>query len=81
MDEAESRGYEGNFVSIRKHYDWTTHTYRLKIVYIETDNKGDWYGVWIWDLDEQMEDFLGSIRFPRTEPAKAGIQNNGINVD
>jgi hypothetical protein len=74
----ESAGYEGDFVGIRKHYDWTTHTYQLKIAYIYTDDEGDWYSVWIWDLDEQTEDFLGSIRFPRTDPVKSGIQDCGI---
>ena len=75
---SQSAGYEGDFVGIRKHYEWTTHAYRLNIAYIETDDEGDWYGVWIWDLDEHTEDFLGSIRFPKTEPEKAGIQNGGI---
>lgn len=75
---SQSAGYEGNFVGIRKHYEWTTHSYQLKIAYTETDDVGDWYGVWISDLDNGTEDFLGSIRFPKVEPSKAGIENGGI---
>lgn len=75
---SQSAGYEGNFVGIRKHYEWTTHSYQLKVAYIETDDTGDWYGVWMSDLDNGAEDFLGSIRFPKVEPSKAGIKNGGI---
>lgn len=65
------------FVSIRKNYKWTTHTYQLKIAYIESDDQGDWYGVWIKDLDENNENFLGSLRFPKVEPNEAGIRDHG----
>jgi len=72
------RGHEdGKFISIRKKYDWTTHVYQLKIAYIETDDYGDWYGVWILDLDDGREDFLGSIRFPKIEPERSGIKDHG----
>jgi len=74
---SESAGYEGDFVSIRKHYEWATHSYKFKIAYIESDDVGDWYGVWIYDLNNSTEDFLGSIRFPSTEPSKSGIANGG----
>ena len=43
---------------------------------METDDEGDWYGVWIYDLDENTKDFLGSIRFPKTDPERAGIKDN-----
>lgn len=41
--------------------------------YIESDEKGDWYGIWVYDLDESIEDFLGSIRFPLVEQNESGI--------
>lgn len=75
---SESSGHEGNFVGIRKLYDWATHKYELKIALIESDDLGDWYGVWIYDLDEGTEDFLGSIRFPETAPNKTGIADGGV---
>jgi hypothetical protein len=76
---SQSAGYEGNFVGIRKNYGWTTHSYKLKIAYIETDDVGDWYGVWITDLNNKTEDYLGAIRFPKASSRKTvGIENGGI---
>ncbi len=75
---SQSAGYEGDFVGIRKNYRWTTHSYELRVAYTETDELGDWYGVWIVDLSNRAEDFLGSIRFPKTNPDNAGIHNGGI---
>ena len=74
----ESAGYEGDFIGIRKNYEWTTHTYRLKIANVDSDDIGDWYSVWIEDLDDSTIDHLGSIRFPRVESENAGIKNHGI---
>lgn len=75
---SQAAGYEGDFVGIRKNYEWTTHSYQLKVSYTEADGEGDWYGVWILDLNSSTEDFLGSMRFPKTTPEKSGIQNGGI---
>jgi len=75
---SQSAGYEGNFVGIRKYYNWTNHSYRFKLAYMESDDTGDWYGIWIYDSDNFTEDFLGSIRFPPTEASKSGIANGGV---
>ena len=72
----EAGGYEGNFISIRKSYNWINHTYSCKIKYIESDNEGDWYGVWIKDLDNNNLDYLGSLRFPKVTN-DMGIKNGG----
>lgn len=73
---AQSARYEGDFIGIRKNYEWGVGVYRLEIAYLDTDNEGDWYGVWIFDLDNGAEDFLGSIRFPKAE--NAGIRDGGV---
>lgn len=39
---SQSAGYEGDFVGIRKHYEWTNHSYQLKIAYVESDEVGDY---------------------------------------
>lgn len=75
---SQSAGYEGDFVGIRKYYEWTNHSYQFKIAYIESDEIGDWYEVWIFDWDSDTEDFLGSVRFPKIEPNKAGIEDRGV---
>jgi hypothetical protein len=75
---SQSACYEGDFVGIRKHYEWTNHSYQLKLAYIESDDVGDWYGVWIYDLDSSTENFLGSIRFPVTKTSASGIANGWV---
>jgi len=75
---SENDDYEGDFVGIRKLYDWSNHSYQFKLQYIESDDVGDWYGVWINDLDESTQEFLGSIRFPITSSNKTGISDGGI---
>ena len=73
----ESAGYEGDFISIRKSYKWTNHKYSIRICFVKSDNKGDWYGVWINDLNTLTEDYLGSLRFPKITADKRGIQTGG----
>lgn len=75
---SQSAGYEGNFVGIRKNYEWTNHSYQLKISYTESDGVGDWYGVWIYDFNNSTGDYLGSIRFPSVESGDSGIANGAV---
>ena len=72
----ESAGYEGDFISIRKAYEWTNHKYSFRICFVESDNKGDWYGVWIEELENHSLDYLGSLRFPKVS-ANRGIKDGG----
>ncbi|MEE9508885.1 MAG: hypothetical protein V3V81_00145, partial [Candidatus Bathyarchaeia archaeon] len=53
---SQSAGYEGDFVGIRKCYDWGIGKYSLEISYMESDEVGDWYGVWIYDLENGSDD-------------------------
>jgi len=75
---SQSAGYEGDFVGVRRTYNWTTHDYRLRIALNDTDSVGDWYGVWIFDLHQWTMDLLGSIRFPRVPSNESGIADRGI---
>lgn len=56
---------------------WASHVCQLRINFRESDNEGDWYGVWIHDVDENIEDFPGSMRFPRAVANRAGIRDKG----
>lgn len=68
---------EGGFIGVRCRYDWTTHRYRFTIRYMESNDIGDWYGVWIEDLDIGTNEFMGALRFPRVNPDLAGIVDGG----
>ena len=60
----QSSGHEGDFIGVRKPYDWGTGTYRLRIGSDGLDDAGQWYGVWIIDLSTGYETWAGSLRFP-----------------
>lgn len=76
---SESAGHEGDFVGVRRTYNWTTHAYRFTIALNDTDNVGDWYAVLITDLNMQTTDILGAIRFPEIEHIEDyGIADGGI---
>jgi hypothetical protein len=74
----ESGGYEGDFIGVRRTYNWTTHDYRFRIALNDSDASGDWYAVWINDLTTGTSDLLGALRFPKTSPENSGIANGGI---
>ena len=74
---AQSAGYEGDFVGIRKSYKWTTHSYQFKLAHTKSDTIGDWYGVWILDKNTLVKDYIGSIRFEKTMWG-SGIADGGV---
>jgi hypothetical protein len=76
---SQNATYEGDFVGVRRTYNWTTHAYRLTIALNDTDNIGDWYAVRITDINMQTTDLLGAIRFPKIDHIEDyGIADGGI---
>src|SRR2546425_1201416 len=73
----QSAGYEGDFVGIRKKYEWTNHKYRLRLTALDEDEKGVWYGFFILDNTTQTEDYCGSIRFPKEQGRRPKIKDGG----
>ena len=63
-------GYEGDFVSARRSYEWSAGDYRARLARDssrESNADGVWYGLWITDLDTNVETWIGSLRFPLME--------------
>ena len=58
----EAGGYEGDFVSVRRRYDWTAGDYTLKVEAQESDDVGRWYGLFVVD-SVGGEMWVGSLRF------------------
>lgn len=73
----QSAGYEGDFIGVRKKYDWTNHKYRLRLTALNEDAKGVWYGFFILDCDKNTEDYAGSIRFPKEAGRRPRIKDGG----
>jgi hypothetical protein len=74
---AQSAGYEGDFVGIRKPYAWTNHRYRLRLTVVDEDEAGLWYGFFILDYDTKREDYAGAIRFPKQDGKRPRIRDGG----
>ncbi len=63
----QSSGHEGDFIGVRRSYDWTKGEYRVRIGQDGADDSvGRWFGVWITDISTDVETWIGSLRFPPT---------------
>ena len=60
----ESAGYEGDFISVRREYEWGVGNYQMRLAPHDEDDGGIWYGVWITDKDTGQTTWGGSLRFP-----------------
>ena len=62
----ESAGHEGDFIGVRRSYNWGVGDYRIRFApdsnYSATD--GAWLGLWITDLSTTTETWVGSLKFP-----------------
>ena len=61
---SQSSGHEGDFIGVRRSYDWGTGDYRMRLAPDGLDDDGEWYGVWITDLSTDKTVWAGSLKFP-----------------
>ncbi len=73
----QSAGYEGDFIGVRKNYDWGTGTYIIELRKDSSDTRGDWYALYIKKLLASDNEYIGSIRFEKSSRS-SGIKNGGI---
>ncbi len=73
----QSAGYEGDFIGIRLHYDWTVGTYIIELKLDSSDFIGDWYGLYITKKSSNATTYVGSIRFEKGIKSQ-GIKSGGI---
>lgn len=60
----ESAGHEGDFIGVRRNYNWSAGNYRVRIAPDGLDPDGEWFGLWITDLDANETTWIGSLKFP-----------------
>jgi hypothetical protein len=64
----QSSGHEGDFVSVRRPYDWHKGTYTFRIVRMdeeEIDGKPrTWVGAFVYAHDRDENALVGALRFP-----------------
>ncbi len=74
---SEVAGYEGDFISVRNAYEWTSGTYEIELKKDSTDVVGDWYSLKIKSFPNGNQVHAGSIRFESSSSA-SGIKSGGI---
>ncbi|MXY96278.1 MAG: hypothetical protein F4Z29_00680 [Gemmatimonadetes bacterium] len=73
---SQSSGLEGDFIGVRRLYDWGPGDYRLRLASEETTDEGEWYGLWITDIEDDETTWIGSLAFP----AESAIYGNGYST-
>ena len=60
----DSSGHEGDFIGVRRLYDWGAGDYRVRFAPDGSDAEGEWFGLWITDQADGETTWVGSMRFP-----------------
>jgi hypothetical protein len=63
----QSSGHEGDFVSVRRPYDWSKGAYTYRVVRMDEQQVGDkpytWVGAFVYSHDKDENVFIGALRF------------------
>ena len=59
-----SSGHEGDFIGVRRSYDWGTGDYRVRIAPDGLEPDGEWFSLWITDTGTDETTWIGSLKFP-----------------
>ncbi len=64
----QSSGHEGDFVSVRRPYEWTKGTYTYRVVRMDREAVGEraftWVGAFVHSHEKDENIFVGALRFP-----------------
>ena len=65
---AQSSGHEGDFIGIRRSYEWGAGDYRVTLAPDgEPDEDGVWMGLWITNVQTDVTTWVGSLKFPAND--------------
>ena len=54
----------GDFIGVRRLYDWVEGDYRVRIVPDGLETDGEWFSLWVTDLGSGETTWIGSLKFP-----------------
>ena len=60
----QSSGHEGDFIGVRRSYEWGVGDYRARIAKDGQDSDGAWFSVWLTDLNANVTTWIGALKFP-----------------
>jgi hypothetical protein len=67
----QSSGHEGDFVSVRRPYEWKAGVYTYRLVKMDAEQLGGkhytWVGAFVEDHQSSENIFVGALRFPGRE--------------
>ena len=66
-DWSDSSGLEGEFIGVRRAYDWWVGDYRMRLAPDGADPDGIWYALHITDKATGITTWAGSLKFPLVE--------------
>ena len=61
----QSSGHEGDFIGVRRSYDWGPGEYRVRFGPDDRQEGDGWFGVWISREPSGTPTWFGSLKFPR----------------
>ena len=68
---SQSAGYEGDFIGVRRAYEWGAGRYHARIAPDGLEADGEWYSVWITNRETNETTWIGSLKFPLADGAGA----------
>jgi hypothetical protein len=68
----EVSDHEGDFVGIRRLYDWGAKRYCARLAVVDCDGERAWFGLSLRDLESEKETLAGCLRFPHGARIKNG---------
>ncbi len=75
----EESGHEGDFIGVRRAYEWDEGDYRMWLTPDGEDPDGEWYALWFTDLDTDQTLWVGSLKFP-DEDGNADLAPHGYST-
>ena len=60
----QSSGHEGDFIGVRRAYDWSVGSYRARLEPDGRDDDGEWFSGWLTNLDSGATTWVGALKFP-----------------
>lgn len=63
----QSSGHEGDFVSVRRPYEWRAGKYTYRIAKMDRDGDNTWVGAFLYSHENDENIFIGALRFPASD--------------
>lgn len=60
----QSSGHEGDFVSVRRPYEWKTGRYTYRVAKMDREGENTWVGALLYSHQDDENVFIGALRFP-----------------